>query len=245
VLFFAGLLAIYAVLETRFEYLAEHQFFFNRIQHVTMHHIGPFLLALSWPGATLARGAPGWLVRLATHRFVLGVLYVLQQPLIAGVLFAGLIFFWLIPPLHFRAMIDPRLFTLMNWSMVVDGLLFWFLVLDPRPCPPARTSFGIRIVLAGLVLFPQVMGGAIITLSQTDIYPYYDLCGRIYPDLGPLYDQALGGIVIWIPPGMMSILGVVLALNMMRQAEEKAHAHEAADEDDGRPVIDTSLWTGR
>lgn len=245
ILFFAGLLAIYAVLETRFEYLAEHQFFFNRIQHVAMHHLGPFLLALSWPSETLARGMPRWLLRAATHPCVLRVVHALQQPVLAGVLFVGLIFFWLIPPLHFRAMIDPRLFTIMNWSMVIDGLLFWFLVLDPRPSPPARTSFGVRIALAGLVLFPQVMGGAIIALSQADIYPYYDLCGRIYPDLGPLYDQALGGIVIWIPPAMMSILGVVLALNMMRKVEERAYANLPKSEDDGRPVIDTSLWTGR
>src|SRR6185312_10375641 len=208
--FFGGLVIIYVVLETRFEYLAEHQFFFNRIQHVAMHHLGPFLLALSWPGEILARGMPRWLLRTANHRLLRAALYVVQQPIIAGVLFVGLIFFWLIPPLHFRAMIDARLFTVMNWSMVIDGILFWFLVLDPRPSPPARTSFGIRIALSGLVLFPQVLGGSIIALSQTDMYPYYDLCGRIYPGLGPLYDQALGGIIIWIPPAMMSVLGVLL-----------------------------------
>ncbi len=241
--FFAGLALIYIVLETRFEFLAEHQFFFNRIQHVVMHHIGPFLLALSWPGATLARGMPQWLLRGATHPFLLRLLYVLQQPIIAGVLFAGLIFFWLIPPLHFRAMIDPRLFTIMNWSMVIDGLLFWFLVLDPRPSPPARTSFGIRIALSGLVLFPQVLGGSIIALSQTDMYPYYDLCGRIYPTLEPLYDQAIGGAIIWIPPAMMSILGVVLVLNMLRKSEEGQDHALTSDEEAG--IIDTSLWTGR
>jgi putative membrane protein len=242
--FFAGLALIYTVLETRFEYLAEHQFFFNRMQHVAMHHIGPFLLALSWPGATLACGMPQWVLRIADHRMVRGALYVVQQPIIAGALFVGLIFFWLIPPLHFRAMIDPRLFTVMNWSMVIDGLLFWFLVLDPRPSPPARTSFGVRIALSGLVLFPQVLGGAIIALAQTDIYPYYDLCGRIYPDLGPLYDQTVGGIIIWIPPAMMSVLGVVLVLNLLRKSDEREE-HEVEDIDDGRPVIDTSLWTGR
>jgi putative membrane protein len=117
-------------------------------------------------------------------------------------------------------------------------------VLDQRPSPPARTSFGVRIALSGLVLFPQVFGGAIIALAQTDIYPYYDLCGRIYPGLGPLYDQTVGGIIIWIPPAMMSVLGVVLVLNMLRKSDEREE-HEVEDTDDGRPVIDTSLWTGR
>jgi putative membrane protein len=245
VMFFAGLLGIYVVLETRFEYLAEHEFFFNRIQHVTMHHFGPFLLALSWPGETLARGVPPWLLRAARHPIVRRTLYVLQQPIIAGVLFTGLIFFWLIPTVHFRAMIDPRLFSIMNWSMVVDGILFWFLVLDPRPAPPARASFGARIALAGLVMFPQITGGATIALAQSDIYPYYDLCGRIFPDLGPLYDQTLGGIIIWIPPGMMSVLAVVLVLNLLRKSEERAADAAIADAEDIRPVIDTGAWTGR
>jgi putative membrane protein len=246
VMFFVGVIAIYVVLETRFEYLAEHQFFFNRVQHVTMHHVGPFMLALSWPGATLSRGVPKWLVRLAEHPAVLRTIYVVQQPILAALLFVGLIFFWLIPSIHFRAMIDPRLFTVMNWSMVVDGILFWFLVLDPRPSPPARTSFGVRVALAALVMFPQIVGGAIIALTQHDIYPYYDLCGRIYPDLGPLYDQTVGGIIIWIPPGMMSVLAVVLILNMLRKSEERRPSDALVpDQDDPRPIIDTSLWTGR
>jgi len=242
--FFVGLAAVYVVLETRFEYLAEHQFFFNRIQHVTMHHLGPFLMALAWPADTLARGAPRRVVRAARHPILHGVLGVLQQPIIAGVLFVGLIFFWLIPPVHFRAMIDPRLFTLMNWSMLLDGVLFWFLVLDPRPSPPARVSFGVRVALAGLVMFPQIAGGAVIALARTDIYPYYDLCGRIFPNLGPLYDQTIGGVIIWIPPSMMSVIAVVLVLNLLRKAEERT-SHADIDVDHTGPVIDTSAWTGR
>jgi len=226
--FVGGLLGIYAVLETRYEYLAEHQFFFNRIQHVAMHHVGPFLLALSWPGATLARGMPRRLLRAVTHRFVLRMLYVLQQPLLALAIFAGLIFFWLIPPLHFRAMIDPRLYAAMNWSMVADGILFWCLVLDPRPCPPAPVSFLLRVALAGLVMIPLGFAGAIVSLAQTDLYPYYDLCGRIYPALGPLYDQALGGLVIWIPSTMMSIFGVLVVLNASRRSEEFTTSRAAA-----------------
>ena len=182
--FFAGVLLIYAVLETRFEYLAEHQFFFNRIQHVVMHHAGPFLIALAWPGATLRRGMPAWMRRLVAHPGVTGTVYVLQQPALATFLFVGSFFFWLIPPVHFRAMIDPDLFALMNWTMVGDGILFWCLVLDPRPKPPARASFGTRAALAMLVMFPQIIGGALITFSPRDLYSFYDLCGRIYPGHG-------------------------------------------------------------
>ena len=90
----------------------------------------------------------------------------LQQPLLAAFLFVGLIYFWLIPPIHFRAMIDWRLYAVMNWSMVLDGLLFWCLVLDPRPKPPARISYGARAALVLGVMFPQIALGAVDHHSQ-------------------------------------------------------------------------------
>lgn len=242
--FFAGVLAIYAVLETRFEYLAEHQFFFNRIEHVAMHHAGPFLIALAWPGATLMRAMPAWARRAVMHPAVTGTVHVLQQPVLAGVLFSGSFFFWLIPAIHFRAMIDPDLFALMNWTMVADGILFWCLVLDPRPSPPARVGFAGRAALAVLVMFPQIIGGAMITFNPRDLYSFYDLCGRIYPALGAHYDQSVGGLIIWIPPAMMSVLALVLVLNTLRKSEERTFDNASSDGEDLRPVIQASRWTG-
>src|SRR6185437_2087832 len=45
-----GVALLYFVLQTRFEYWSQHMFFLNRIQHVAMHHLGPFLIALGCPG---------------------------------------------------------------------------------------------------------------------------------------------------------------------------------------------------
>ena len=240
--FFAGMLIIYAVLETRFEYLAEHQFFFNRIQHVAMHHLGPLLIALGWPGAEIKRGMPRPLRHLIEHRIVIGIVRILQQPALAAILFTGSFFFWLIPSVHFRAMIDPGLFSLMNWTMVIDGILFWCLVLDPRSSPPARVSFGGRAALAALVMFPQIFGGAVIAFNSHDLYSFYDLCGRIYPNMGSHYDQTVGGLIIWIPPAMMSVLALLLVLNALRRAEERNLTNEERSKSDF--VVQSSQWTG-
>lgn len=242
--FFAGVLAVYGVLETHFEYLAEHQFFFNRIQHVIMHHFAPMLLALAWPGATLLRGMPAWCRRMAMHPLLTGTAYVLQQPVLAAVLFTGSFFFWLIPSIHFHAMLDARLFTLMNWTMVVEGILFWCLVLDPRASPPARASFGARAALAVIVMFPQIIGGAMIAFNPRDLYSFYDLCGRIYPDLGAHYDQTVGGLIVWIPPAMMSIASLLLVLNALRRVEERKAHEDDANDDGSQVVLDSSRWTG-
>ncbi len=240
--FLLGVAATYAVLQTRFEYWSQHMFFLNRIQHVVMHHLGPFLIALGYAGGMIKRGMPQRLRRIVESGYLAAAMGVLQQPLIAAFLFVGLFYFWLIPVVHFRAMIDVRLYAIMNWSMVLDGILFWLLVLDPRPRPPARLSYGVRAALALGVMFPQIALGAVITFSQTDLYPYYDLCGRLFSSVSALNDQHIGGIVIWIPPAMMSVIAVLLVINALRLHEEGIME---VNEDAAALAKLASSWTGR
>ncbi|MDQ2804086.1 MAG: cytochrome c oxidase assembly protein [Pseudomonadota bacterium] len=213
--FLTGVLAIYAVLQTRFEYLTQHMFFLNRIQHLVMHHLGPFLIVIAWPGETLRRGMPDPVRRLIDRPALARIVAVLQQPVLAGTLFVGLIFFWLIPSVHFRAMIDARLYAIMNWTMVVDGLLFWCLVMDPRPCPPARLSLPGRLILVLAVQVPQIAGGAFISFVGRSLYSYYSLCGRIFPSMNAQMDQQIGGFIIWFLGGMMSALAALMIVHRL------------------------------
>jgi putative membrane protein len=239
--FVVGLMITYAVLQTRFDYLAQHMFFLHRVQHIAMHHLGPMLIVLGWPGTTIKRGMPRPLARLTEARWLTRSVHFIQQPLLAAVLFVGLIYLWLIPAIHFRAMIDPDLYALMNWSMVVDGVLFWSLILDPRPSPPARISFVARSGLVLGVMFPQILLGAVIAFSSQDLYEFYHWCGRIFPSIDALRDQAFGGMIIWIPGAMMSVAGLLLVVNFLRLAEEQ----ELKENADASPQkIHASRWTG-
>ena len=243
--FAAGTVVTWAVLQTRYEYLAEHMFFLNRFQHLVMHHLGPFLIVLGWPGGAIRRGMPAALQRLVDWRPLLLVMRVVQQPIIAAVLFVGLIALWLTPPVHFRAMVDPELYAFMNWTMVVDGILFWSLVLDPRPAPPAYCSFGVRAAVVVAVIIPQIVIGAAIAFAGHDIYSFYAWCGRIFPSIGAVDDQIYGGLIVWIPPAMMSLIGLLLVINNLRLSDR--NEEENADDEDtgsGGIVISSKSWTG-
>lgn len=235
--FLIGMAAIYAVLQTRLEYLAQHMFFLNRLQHVVMHHLGPFLVALAWPWATVLAGAPDIVQRIAHARGTRRLLHIARQPIVAAFLFVGLIALWLIPTVHFRAMIDPDLYLVMNWTMVGDGLLFWSVVLDPRDRTEAGISFGMRALLAVAVMFPQIVIGAVIAFARQDLYSFYAWCGRLYPSIGPLDDQNYGGLIVWIPPAMMSVVALLLVLNALRLCEER----QSVGQEDLMPAP----WTGR
>jgi putative membrane protein len=214
--FVAGVGLIYLVLQTRFEYLAQHMFFLNRIQAVSLGMVAPFCIGIGWMGEVLALGAPAWLAAICRGRAVARAGFVLCHPLLAMAVFLATTDVWLIPSVHFAAMIDPLLYDVMNISCLLGGLLFWLVVLDPRPHPPARFSYLVRAGTGFIAMFPQVAISSYIALTTQNLYSFYTLCGRIFPSISPGYDQMLGGMIQWIPPGMMNTAALIISLNALR-----------------------------
>ena len=221
--FVIGVMSIYAVLQTHIDYLAQHMFFVHRWAHFVLHHAGPFFIALGAAGPVLRAGMPSFLLPLLDAPPVRRSVDVLQHPLIAPLLFVGLLYFWLIPTIHTRVMLDANLYDLMNWSMAINGVMFWSLVLDSRPKPPARYSHLMRALMILIIELPQMVLGAILSLSMTDYYPVYEICGRIFP-MTALSDMHYGGLIIWLPGTLTSLAAMIVVLWTMRINEEKEEA---------------------
>jgi putative membrane protein len=219
--FVSGVLSLYVVLQTRIDYFALHMFFVHRAQHFVLHHIGAFLVALGAAGPALWAGMPAFLRPILASWPARRLVDFIQHPAVAPVLFVGLIYLWLVPELHTRVMLDLRLYNLMNESMAVDGIFFWCLVLDHRPKPPARIGAGLRALLIIAVEPFQMILGAILSLSSTDFYPVYRICGRIW-DIGALSDMHYGGLIIWLPSTLTSFAGMIAVLVTMRVNDEAA-----------------------
>jgi len=152
-----------------------------------------------------------------------GLLRFVQSPFVALVLFVGLIYYWLIPSVHFAAMLDVRRYLLMNWSMAIDGIFFWWLMLARRDRQGAlAVGYGIRILILCLAALLQILLGAYITLHRTVLFDVYAICGRAW-NLSPLVDQQLGGLATWIPAAMMSGVGVLVVLYHLMHDSETRH----------------------
>lgn len=216
--FVFGVALMYAVSHTQLDYYGQFLFSAHRAQHLVLHHLGPFLVALSAPAPVFAAALP-WRRLIAGVRPAgallggLAVLYrALQNPLVAGFLFVGLIYFWLWPAIHFDAMLSERLYWLMNWSMALDGLLFWWLVFArERNGLTPLLGFGRRMLVLALIMPPQIVLGAYIFFSPTDLFEVYAVCGRAFP-IDPMTDQQIGGLITWIPAAMMSVLAALILL---------------------------------
>jgi len=215
--YMTGVLIVYLVMQTWFDYLSQHMLWIHRVQHLVLHHLGPFLMMLGVPGKILPYGVPQRFTAAVLaplwHSAPVRLLYaLLQNALVAPLLFVGLIYFWLLPDIHFTAMLSASRYQLMNWSMLLDALLFWWLILDPRPRHAAgRLGYGARIVILTLIVPPQILIGAHMALAKESLYSVYNVCGRAWP-VSPLVDQQIAGLVTWIPASMMSVIGVLLIL---------------------------------
>lgn len=215
--FWSGMAIIYLSLHTYLDYYAEHEFFVHRLQQLLLHHLAPLLVIAAFPASALRAGLP---LRWRTHllrplqrswpwRVVMGVL---MNPTVATVLFVVFVLMWLIPSLQTLAMLDWRIYRFMNWSMLVSGFAYWALVLDHRPHPPGRMVAGMRVLSPAITMTPQILAGAIITFSRTDLYPIFEICGRAFT-FNVLTGQMVGGLITWVPAAMIESVGALMAMN--------------------------------
>lgn len=210
--FWAGLLCLYLASHTQLDYYAEHEFFIHQLQSLALHHVGPFFLVLACPKATLLAGLPlpgirliHWVSACLPIKCLTNALF---HPVVSVSLFVGLIIFWLLPAIHFIAMLDWRIYRLMNWTMMLNGLMFWGCVLDSH----GRKSPGCRIGMMLAAIPPQIFLGAIIFFAPHELYPIYSLCGRALTGISSITDQQIGGLVLWMHAALMSGAGVITVI---------------------------------
>lgn len=218
VFFWLGWIMLYLSMHTVLDYYAERMFFIHRVQHLVLHHLGPLIIMAAYPGAVMRAGLPlSWRVRL--HHFnqtMLGraLISIFTNPIIVPTLFVFLVVIWLIPSVQFYSMLDWRLYRLMNWSVVITGFMYWNLILDRRPNPPAAMTPGGRVISPILTMAPQMVAGAVIAFTERDLYPLFDLCGRAIA-MSPQTDQMIGGLTMWIPAAMTEVIGLLVALRTL------------------------------
>ncbi|ALM84640.1 cytochrome c oxidase assembly protein [Bordetella sp. N] len=223
-LFWTGWVLLYLSLHTRLDYYAERMFFIHRAQHLVLHHLGPLLVMAAYPGSAMRAGLPlAW--RTALSRFNDGplgraLIAVLTNKFFIPALFVFLVLIWLLPTVQFYSMLDWRLYRVMNWSVVISGFLYWNLVLDRRPSPPAAMSPGGRVLSPIFTMAPQMVAGAYIALTERDLYPLFELCGRAIA-MPALMDQSIGGLTMWIPAALVEVFGLLVALGTLMRLSGK------------------------
>ena len=220
----AGVILTVAALQSPFDAMADHAFWAHQIQHMILRVTGPLLMMAAAPQAVIIAGMPRALRgRLIAPIGRSGAMQALGRrisgPLVATAIFVAALYVWEIPALHDAALLNEALHYLMHVTMLLSGLLFFWIVFDRRD-PPAAAPHGARMLMLAAAGLSQIAIGALTTLKGSIYYPAYDMVGRLW-HIAPLTDEATGGFLIWAPTCMMYLLAVFVVVHRWNGAEER------------------------
>jgi putative membrane protein len=192
--FTAGVLIIVCTLNGPLHELADNFLFSaHMVQHLMLTLVMPPLLLV---------GCPDWLLRALIRRTVgFDVARALTNPLIAfgiyNVVFAG----WHMPLFYNWALENHNIHILQHLMFMISAVMVWWPVVDPVP-ELVRIQTPVRLLYLFALSIPMSIVSALITLSDSVIYTWYESARRIYT-LSALDDQQLGGLIMWVPGALV------------------------------------------
>ena len=221
--FYTGLLLMFVALQSPLDPISDHLLSFHQVQHFILRMVAPLLILLGAPLTPMLRGLPTWalqgIVRPAVRNPRVRRAYDLAtNPVFTVGFFMGSLYLWQFPGAFNLALRNDAVHALMHLTMSGSGFLFWWVVIDPKP-HRSRLHYGLRVLYLGLIVLPNTVLGAAITFSDNLIYTAYaDVSQPFGLDL--IIDQQLGGLMLWVPGDMMSIVAAGVVMVMWYQNEE-------------------------
>lgn len=205
----SGVLLLCLILISPLDTLA-HDYLFSA--HMAQH----LLMTLVVPPLLLA-GVPPRLLERAMSR---ALLTRLGSPLPAWLLANGVMWAWHAPPLYGAALASDGLHILQHAMFLGTATLFWWPVVAPASPRPLMPPWALMLYLFAAMAAGSALG-ILLAFAPAGLYPHYvsgedhhGLLSLVRDGWGitPADDQQLGGMLMWIPGGIVYGLAVVAAL---------------------------------
>jgi putative membrane protein len=190
----------------------------------SMHMVQHLLFTLVAPPLLIA-GLPDWLLReILRPRAVSRVVRFLTRPLVALIVFNGVLLFS-----HWPAVVDasvrsePLHFGL-HVLIVASAFVMWWPVMSPLPEMPALPAPGQMLYLFLQSLAPTVPA-SFLTFGSTPLYPVYASFPRIW-GIDALTDQLIAGLTMKLAGGLI-LWGFIAAIFFRWFAQEQRDGWDA------------------
>lgn len=223
--FYAGWLALAAVLVSPLDALGSLLFSAHMVQHEAMMIVAAPLLVLGRPFALWMWGLPPrWRkpVGAAVQGRAPQTLWrLLTWPVFAWLFHAAVLWLWHAPLLFEAALHSNAIHTLQHLSFFGSALLFWWAVLGDGSFRPQR---GLSMLYIFTTMAHTGALGALLTWSGIVWYPSYVGAGEAF-GMDALEDQQLGGLIMWVPGGLAYLIaGLALASQWLGRSTPPAVA---------------------
>ncbi len=215
--FFSALFVIFGSLNGPIHDLSDNYLFSG---HMVQH----LLLTMLMPPLMLA-GVPGWMLRpLLRFAAIRAIATRITRPLACFLIFNTVIAGWHVPALYNAAMESHDIHILEHLMFMAAAVLMWWPLASQLPELP-RLAYPGQMLYSFLMIIPMSVIAVYIVMADTILYPYYASAPRIM-NLSPMEDQMLGGLIMWVPGGVifMIIMTVVFFKWAARGEDDTASA---------------------
>ena len=209
--------------------LGEVLFSAHMAQHEILMLVAAPLLVLSRPLVPMLWGLPiTWrraLGQWSKGRMVQGVWRSISQPSVAWGIHAVALWLWHAPQLFQATLTNEWIHSAQHLSFFGSALLFWWSLFFAH----GRASYGAGFLYIFTTAIHTSILGALLTFARTVWYPAYAFSTKAW-GLTPLEDQQLGGLIMWIPAGVVYLAaGLALFALWLRESDVLAGQRSYAD----------------
>jgi len=149
----------------------------------------------------------------------------LTIPLVAWLTHAIALWTWHVPVLFDAVLHNEWIHTLQHLSFLLSALLFWWALIHG---PQGAMGYGAALLYLFTTSIHSGALGALLTVAGSVWYPSYIGLTSSW-GLTPLEDQQLGGLIMWIPAGLVYVIaGLALFAGWLREADVRAAKRERA-----------------
>jgi putative membrane protein len=192
------------------------------------HMVQHLLLTLVVPPLLLA-GTPGWMADAIVERLrrwpgVGGLLRAATRPVPTLTIYAVALIGWHLPGPYGAALDHHRLHVIEHLVLIATALLAWWPVLSPSALLP-RLHYGAQILYLFAFGIPMTVVAAMITGAEHTLYPFYAAAPRLF-GLTALADQRLGGLIMWVPAGLIPLTAFTVVFFRWAAAEDDQEVSE-------------------
>jgi putative membrane protein len=148
---------------------------------------------------------------------------VLTIPLVAWAVHAIALWTWHIPVLFEAVLHNEWVHTAQHLSFLISALLFWWSLIHGRL---GVMGYGAAVLYLFTTSVHSGILGALITFAGSAWYPSYVGLTNSW-GLTPLEDQQLGGLIMWIPAGLVYVIAALAMLaGWLRESELRVQKRE-------------------
>jgi putative membrane protein len=225
--FFGGWLALVVALVSPLDSLGGALFSAHMAQHEVLMLVAAPLLVLGRPLAPFLLALPvRWrreLASLGKTELVQRGWYWLVNPFVAWLIHAAVLWLWHAPWLFQATLASEAVHAAQHLSFLVSALLFCEALIYGHE---RWMGYGAAVIYVFTTAVHTSALGALLTFSPTLWYPVYQQTTAAW-GLTPLEDQQLGGLIMWVPAGVVYLVaGLALFALWLREAERNVSRKE-------------------